>query len=125
MQTGVCGRRAAESLGKVGAGNEAVVNVSAGSPARYRPGCAERCGREPGKGGSAGNEVVVSALLEALHDADQYVRRRAAESLGKVGVGNEAVVNALLEALHDADRECAVDRRQRAWARWEWATRRW
>jgi len=52
-----------------------------------------------------GNEAVVSALLEiALHDADESVRRRAAESLGQVGAGNEAVVSALLEiALHDAD----------------------
>ena len=71
-----------------------------------------------------GNEAVVSALLEALHDADWDVRTSAAESLGQVGVGNEAVVSALLEALHDADP--AVRRvRQGAWARWEWATRRW
>ena len=48
----------------------------------------------------------------------------AAEILGQVGVGNEAVVSALLEALHDADPD--VRRmRQRAWDRWEWATRRW
>ena len=69
MQTRLCGMSAAESLGQVGVGNEA----------------------------------VVSALLEALHDADPAVRRRAAGSLGQVGVGNEAVVSALLEALHDAD----------------------
>ncbi len=50
-----------------------------------------------------GNEAVVSALLEALHDADPNVREQAAASLGQVGVGNEAVVSALLEALHDAD----------------------
>ena len=51
-----------------------------------------------------GNEAVVSALLEALHDADWSVRSWAAASLGQqVGAGNKAVVSALLEALHDAD----------------------
>jgi len=50
------------------------------------------------------NEAVVSALLEALNDADEHVRERAAAILGQVGAGNEAVVSALLEALHDADR---------------------
>jgi hypothetical protein len=51
-----------------------------------------------------GNEEVVSALLEALHDTDRGVRERAAQSLGQVGAGNEEVVSALLEALHDTDR---------------------
>ncbi len=50
-----------------------------------------------------GNEAVVRALLEALHDADRSVRRQAALSLGQVGAGNEAVVRTLLEALHDVD----------------------
>ena len=45
----------------------------------------------------------MNALLEALHDADQSVRRLRQTSLGQVGAGNEAVVNALLEALHDTD----------------------
>src|SRR2546421_175413 len=77
-------------------------------------------------------EVVVSALLAALHDVvDKSVRRvaaasldrvvagneaemsydllavrlNAAEILGQVGAGNEAVVSALLQAaLHDADK---------------------
>jgi NACHT domain/HEAT repeats len=51
-----------------------------------------------------GNEAVVNALLEALHDADPVVRWRAAESLRQVGASNEAVVSALLEALHDTNR---------------------
>ncbi len=49
----------------------------------------------------AGNEAVVSALLEALHEENWYLRKRAAESLGQVGVGNAAVVSGLLEALRD------------------------
>ena len=50
-----------------------------------------------------GNEAVVFALLEALHDGSWPMRWSAAESLGQVGVGNEAVARALLAALHDAD----------------------
>ena len=72
-----------------------------------------------------GNEAVVSALLEALHDADPDVRTSAAESLGQVGVGNEAVVSALLEALHDADWAVRYECGRESWARWERATRRW
>ncbi len=43
-----------------------------------------------------------TAMVRTVHDAGSYVRWRAAESLGRVGVGNEAVVSALLAALHDA-----------------------
>ena len=53
MQTGMCGGSAAESLGQVGAGNEA----------------------------------VVSALLEALHDADWYVRWQCGREPGTGGSG--------------------------------------
>src|SRR5258706_7066838 len=47
-----------------------------------------------------GNEAMVEALLEMLHDTDRSVRGRAAELLGHLGVGNEAMVNVLLERLH-------------------------
>ena len=145
---------AAESLGQVGAGNEAV--VSALLEALHDADSAVRTSAAGSLGQvGAGNEAVVSALLEALHDADSAcgsaagawaggsgqrgggeraaggpARCRlgcaegAAGSLGQVGVGNEAVVSALLEALHDADLGCGRVR-QRAWARWERATRRW
>ena len=65
-----------------------------------------------------GNEAVVSALLEALHDADSAVRRRAAESLGQVGAGNEAVVSALLRPCTMQTRMCGRVR-QRAWGDWK------
>ena len=62
---------------------------------------------------------------QALHDADSAVRASAAASLGQVGVGNEAVVSALLAGPARCRLGCAEAVRQRAWARWEWATRRW
>ena len=49
------------------------------------------------------NEAMVSVLLAALHDPDEWVGWRAADILGQVGVGNEAVISALLVALHDPD----------------------
>jgi HEAT repeat protein len=45
----------------------------------------------------------VSALLEALHDANKYVLRSAAASLIQVGAVNKAMVSALLKALDDTD----------------------
>jgi HEAT repeats len=47
--------------------------------------------------------MVVTALLEILHDNDnrKYVREKATEILGEIGAGDERVVTALLEALHD------------------------
>jgi NACHT domain/HEAT repeats len=55
-----------------------------------------------------GNEVIVSTLLAALHDADLDVRERVAEILGQIGVSNEAVIRALLDALHDTNADTRV-----------------
>jgi HEAT repeat protein len=45
----------------------------------------------------------VPALIEATRDSSVYVRRVAAEALGKVGAVAKSAVPALLEAMEDAD----------------------
>jgi len=47
-----------------------------------------------------GNEAVVSALQEAaLHDADRYVRWRAAESLGRLEIKDTIQLRQVLVVL--------------------------
>jgi HEAT repeat protein len=46
--------------------------------------------------------AAVSALTEALRDADGGVRGRAADVLGKIGPAAAEAVPALIEALRDA-----------------------
>ncbi|MFK0731963.1 MAG: HEAT repeat domain-containing protein, partial [Gloeotrichia echinulata HAB0833] len=48
-----------------------------------------------------GNERAVDALINALQDADLFVRRSAANAL--INIGNERAANALINALQDAD----------------------
>lgn len=49
-------------------------------------------------------ERATPALAEALHDANGYVRRDAAVTLGKLGSAAKMVVPALLAALKDKER---------------------
>ena len=44
---------------------------------------------------------MIDALLSALQDESEYVRRDAARSLGQLGQGNDKVIDALLSALQD------------------------
>jgi hypothetical protein len=46
---------------------------------------------------------VVGAVLAALKDSDNFVRRAAARTLGSAAAGDAAVVGALLAALKDSD----------------------
>jgi len=46
----------------------------------------------------------VSALLNALHHPDDYTRRNAAESLGRIGQFPDIVIPALIECLEDENR---------------------
>jgi HEAT repeat protein len=46
-------------------------------------------------------EIVVPALMEALKDSDAFVRREAANSLGRIGPNAKRAVPALLVATQD------------------------
>ncbi|HLJ94008.1 MAG TPA: HEAT repeat domain-containing protein [Gemmataceae bacterium] len=45
----------------------------------------------------------VSFWVQALHDADARVRKRAVHSLGNVGAADPAAIPALIEAVQDRD----------------------
>jgi len=48
-------------------------------------------------------EAVISVMLLRLEDGKEYVRREAAQALGKLGNASEAVISALLLRLEDGD----------------------
>jgi HEAT repeat protein len=60
-----------------------------------------------GCGGSPSPMIVhdkpVAHWLQALHDRDARVRRKAVEELSNVGSANPAVIPALIEALDDRE----------------------
>ncbi|CAD5968990.1 HEAT repeat domain-containing protein [Planktothrix agardhii] len=50
-------------------------------------------------------KTVIEELIQQLSDSDDWVRRYAAEALGKLGNASETVIEALLKALSDSDDE--------------------
>ncbi|MEM7581100.1 MAG: HEAT repeat domain-containing protein, partial [Cyanobacteria bacterium P01_A01_bin.80] len=98
--------RAAESLGKIDAGNEQAItgllNLMADSQdedTRWR--AAESLGKI-----GAGNEQAIAGLVNLMADSqDESTRRRAAESLGKIGAGNEQAIAGLLNLMADSQDE--------------------
>ena len=50
-------------------------------------------------------ETVIDKLIQQLSDSDDWVRRNAAEALGKLGNASETVIEALLNALSDRNNE--------------------
>ncbi|MGB5770860.1 MAG: NACHT domain-containing protein, partial [Crocosphaera sp.] len=49
------------------------------------------------------SERLIDALLEALSNGSNSLRRKAVEALGKLGNASETVIDALLQALSDKD----------------------
>ncbi|NJL41576.1 MAG: NACHT domain-containing protein [Leptolyngbyaceae cyanobacterium SM1_4_3] len=61
---------------------------------------------------------AIPRLLNALHDQDSFVRKKAAEALGSIG--GEAAIPGLLQALHDQDssvRESVAEALGSSWRR--------
>lgn len=48
------------------------------------------------------DDMVIHALIRAMHNLDRKVREAAAKSLGELNVRNDVVISALIEALNDA-----------------------
>ena len=96
LRVRACGR----SLGTGGSGQRGGGERAAGEPCTMQTGMMRsRAAESLGQVG-AGNEAVVSALLEALHDADWDVRRRAAESLGRLEIKDTIQLRQVLVALN-------------------------
>ncbi|MEO0409136.1 MAG: HEAT repeat domain-containing protein, partial [Cyanobacteria bacterium P01_A01_bin.135] len=93
---------AAEALGKLGQGLDAVVggllNLLNDSDSNVRYSAAEALGKL-----GQGSDAVVGGLLNLLNDRYSNVRSRAAETLGKLGQGLDAVVGSLLNLLNDSN----------------------
>ncbi|WP_017319341.1 NACHT domain-containing protein [Mastigocladopsis repens] len=96
-------REAAESLGKIGAGNSdairALVDLTRNSKDDYtRREAAESLGEiDPG------NSDAISALVDLIGNSkDDFTRWRAAESLGKIGAGNSDAIRALVDLIRNS-----------------------
>ncbi len=107
--------KAADSLGKIGTGNEiaiaALVQLLQSTTvykSTRRP-AADILGEiDPG------NEIAIAALVQLLQSTtvDNETRRLAASSLGKIGTGNEIAIAALVQLLQSTN----VDDKTRWWA---------
>ncbi len=96
-------RQAVDSLGQIGAGNEAaitaLVQALQDDNSEVRRWVAQSLGQI-----GAGNEAAITALVQALQDDNSEVHRQALKSLGQVGAANEVVVTALVALrVHNRD----------------------
>lgn len=51
------------------------------------------------------SEVAIPALVEAVKDTDNYVKKRAVQAIADIGKPTEVVIATLLETLKDSDEE--------------------
>ncbi|MDB9443527.1 HEAT repeat domain-containing protein [Sphaerospermopsis kisseleviana CS-549] len=98
--------QAAESLGKIGHGNEQaiaalvqLIQTSQDESTRRR--AAESLGNI-----GHGNEQAIAALVQVIQTSqDEYTLQQAAESLGKIGHGNEQAIAALVQLIQTSQSE--------------------
>ncbi|MEB3340796.1 HEAT repeat domain-containing protein [Okeania sp.] len=91
--------QAAESLGKIGTGNEyaidSLVNLLQSTPNRWtRNQVAESLGKI-----GTGNEKAINSLVYLLKSTFDDTRRKAAETLGKIDPGNQKAIDSLVQLL--------------------------
>ncbi|MEP0787331.1 HEAT repeat domain-containing protein [Coleofasciculus sp. FACHB-129] len=99
-------RSAAESLGKIGTGNELaiagllrILETTENEDTRWMvANSLEKI--------DPGNEVAIAGLLRILETTEnEYTRWKAAESLGEIGTGNEVAIAGLLRILETTENE--------------------
>ncbi len=89
-------RKVAESLGKIGTGNEMAIQALVQLlDSDIRSEAAESLGRI-----DLGYEKTIQRLVQLLHSFQNTdTRRKAVESLGQIGTGNEMAIQALVQLL--------------------------
>jgi hypothetical protein len=93
--------RIAESLEKIGTGNEiAIAALVEWLQSNDMHDCTVKIAETLGKIGT-GNENAIAALVSLLQskDLDNFTRKHIIESLGKIGAGNKNVITAFVQLL--------------------------